>query len=117
MCQPHSTFLAARISVIWNPRAYQQLCILRCPMKALTVFNSSVRYTASKTANNRLASLSQQFSTSHLNMAPITKECDFLVIGGGSGGLACGRRASGQHGAKTIAIESDRLGGTCVNVG
>ena len=50
-------------------------------------------------------------------MAPITKECDFLVIGGGSGGLACARRASGMHGAKTIAIESARLGGTCVNVG
>ncbi|KAI9738553.1 MAG: Glutathione reductase [Candelina submexicana] len=50
-------------------------------------------------------------------MAPIRKECDYLVIGGGSGGLASGRRASGQHGAKVIAIESNRLGGTCVNVG
>lgn len=50
-------------------------------------------------------------------MAPISKECDYLVIGGGSGGLASARRASGQHGAKTIAIESNRLGGTCVNVG
>ena len=50
-------------------------------------------------------------------MAPITKECDYLVIGGGSGGLASARRASGIHGAKTIAIESNRLGGTCVNVG
>ncbi|KAI4162577.1 MAG: hypothetical protein LQ342_003808 [Letrouitia transgressa] len=50
-------------------------------------------------------------------MAPITKDCDFLVIGGGSGGLACARRASGQWGARTIAVESNRLGGTCVNVG
>ncbi|MCJ1481618.1 Glutathione reductase [Schaereria dolodes] len=50
-------------------------------------------------------------------MAPISKECDFLVIGGGSGGLASARRASGQFGMKTIAIESKRLGGTCVNVG
>ncbi|KAI4102403.1 MAG: hypothetical protein L6R37_004414 [Teloschistes peruensis] len=50
-------------------------------------------------------------------MAPISKECDFLVIGIGSGGLAAARRASGQWGAKTIAIESNRLGGTCVNVG
>jgi glutathione reductase (NADPH) len=50
-------------------------------------------------------------------MAPITKECDYLVIGGGSGGLASARRASGWYGAKTIAIESKRLGGTCVNVG
>lgn len=49
-------------------------------------------------------------------MAPISKECDYLVIGGGSGGLASARRAS-QYGAKAIAIESNRLGGTCVNVG
>ncbi|MCJ1244369.1 Glutathione reductase [Trapelia coarctata] len=50
-------------------------------------------------------------------MAPITKECDYLVIGGGSGGLASARRASGMYGAKAIAVESNRLGGTCVNVG
>ena len=50
-------------------------------------------------------------------MPPISKECDYLVIGGGSGGLASARRASGQWGAKTIAVESGRLGGTCVNVG
>ena len=50
-------------------------------------------------------------------MAPIRKECDYLVIGGGSGGLASARKASGQWGAKTIAVESNRLGGTCVNVG
>ncbi|KAI9801389.1 MAG: GTP-binding protein gtr1 [Sarcosagium campestre] len=50
-------------------------------------------------------------------MAPVSKECDYLVIGGGSGGLASARRASGLYGVKTIAIESKRLGGTCVNVG
>lgn len=50
-------------------------------------------------------------------MAPVPKECDYLVIGGGSGGLASARRASGIYGVKTIAIESKRLGGTCVNVG
>ncbi|KAF1810135.1 hypothetical protein P152DRAFT_421790 [Eremomyces bilateralis CBS 781.70] len=50
-------------------------------------------------------------------MAPITKECDYLVIGGGSGGLASARRASAWYGAKAIAIEAKRLGGTCVNVG
>jgi glutathione reductase (NADPH) len=50
-------------------------------------------------------------------MAPVNKECDFLVIGGGSGGLACARRASAMYGAKAIAVESSRLGGTCVNVG
>jgi len=50
-------------------------------------------------------------------MAPIQKECDYLVIGGGSGGLASARRASGMYGAKAIAVENKRLGGTCVNVG
>ncbi|KAK0100556.1 Glutathione reductase [Cadophora gregata] len=69
------------------------------------------------TANSRISSLARQFSSSAANMAPITKECDYLVIGGGSGGLASARRASGYYGAKTIAIEAKRLGGTCVNVG
>ncbi len=41
---------------------------------------------------------------------------DYIVIGGGSGGLASARRAA-QHGAKVILIEKGRLGGTCVNVG
>ena len=43
---------------------------------------------------------------------------DYLVIGGGSGGLASARRASGMHGAKVALVEAQhRLGGTCVNVG
>ena len=68
-------------------------------------------------ATSRLANLNRHFSTSLAAMAPVTKECDFLVIGGGSGGIACARRASAMHGAKAIAVESARLGGTCVNVG
>ncbi|KAF7556089.1 hypothetical protein G7046_g6391 [Stylonectria norvegica] len=50
-------------------------------------------------------------------MAPITKETDYLVIGGGSGGLASARMASGKFGTKAIIVENKRLGGTCVNVG
>lgn len=43
---------------------------------------------------------------------------DYVVIGGGSGGLASARRASGWYNAKVALIESSpRLGGTCVNVG
>src|ERR1700733_13057667 len=80
-------------------------------------FARSTSVAASKTANSRLSSFSRQFSSSSSSMAPITKECDYLVIGGGSGGLASARRASGYYGAKTIAVESKRLGGTCVNVG
>lgn len=41
---------------------------------------------------------------------------DYVVIGGGSGGLASARRAA-AHGAKVALIEGGRLGGTCVNVG
>ena len=41
---------------------------------------------------------------------------DLLVIGGGSGGLATARRAA-KFGASVALIESNKLGGTCVNVG
>lgn len=41
---------------------------------------------------------------------------DLLVIGGGSGGLACAKRAAG-YGAKVGIIEYKPFGGTCVNVG
>lgn len=41
---------------------------------------------------------------------------DYLVIGGGSGGLASAKRAAG-YGKKVGVVEKGRLGGTCVNVG
>lgn len=41
---------------------------------------------------------------------------DYLVIGGGSGGVASARRAAG-YGAKVGLIENAAMGGTCVNVG
>jgi len=41
---------------------------------------------------------------------------DYIVIGGGSGGVATARRAA-EYGARVLLIESARLGGTCVNVG
>ncbi len=41
---------------------------------------------------------------------------DFIVIGGGSGGVATARRAA-KYGARVLLIEEGRLGGTCVNVG
>jgi glutathione reductase (NADPH) len=46
----------------------------------------------------------------------VAYDYDLAVIGGGSGGLACARRAT-EYGAKAVVIESGRLGGTCVNVG
>ncbi|PIO62424.1 hypothetical protein TELCIR_16013, partial [Teladorsagia circumcincta] len=40
------------------------------------------------------------------------KEYDYLVIGGGSGGIASARRAR-EFGVSVGLIESGRLGGTC----
>lgn len=44
------------------------------------------------------------------------KDYDYLVIGGGSGGIASANRA-GMHGAKVALVEEGHLGGTCVNLG
>lgn len=44
------------------------------------------------------------------------KQYDYIVIGGGSGGIASANRA-GMHGAKVLLIEGNKIGGTCVNVG
>ena len=41
---------------------------------------------------------------------------DLIVIGGGSGGIACAQRAA-LHGARVLLAEPGPLGGTCVNVG
>ena len=38
---------------------------------------------------------------------------DLFVIGGGSGGVACARRAA-SHGARVGLAEHSRVGGTCV---
>jgi len=47
---------------------------------------------------------------------PALKHFEYLVLGGGSGGIASARRAA-EFGVKVGLIESGRLGGTCVNVG
>jgi glutathione reductase (NADPH) len=44
------------------------------------------------------------------------RKFDLIVLGGGSGGLACAQRAAG-YGARVVLFEPGRLGGTCVNVG
>lgn len=46
----------------------------------------------------------------------MTKHFDYLVIGGGSGGIGSANRA-GMHGAKVGLVEAKHLGGTCVNLG
>ncbi|KAI0124846.1 glutathione reductase [Xylariales sp. AK1849] len=83
----------------------------------MQAFGALSRVTFSRTAASRVSALSRQFSSTARIMAPISKETDYLVIGGGSGGLASARMASGKFGAKAMIIEGSRLGGTCVNVG
>jgi heterodisulfide reductase subunit A-like polyferredoxin len=64
----------------------------------------------------RLTRLSRQLSTMP-PVHPSTTHYDAIVIGGGSGGLGFGRRASAMYGAKVAVIErSGRLGGTCVRL-
>ena len=46
----------------------------------------------------------------------MSKVFDFIVIGGGSGGIASARRAA-EYGANVLLVEGGPLGGTCVNVG
>ncbi|MFC0323333.1 glutathione-disulfide reductase [Gallibacterium melopsittaci] len=46
----------------------------------------------------------------------MTKEYDYIAIGGGSGGIASINRAA-SYGKKCAIIEAKYLGGTCVNVG
>lgn len=69
---------------------------------------------AIKSPSVRLQTLNRHLSS----MAPIPTKYDFLVIGGGSGGVACARRAA-SYGKKVLLVESKfhKMGGTCVNVG
>ncbi|MEX1994090.1 MAG: glutathione-disulfide reductase [Steroidobacteraceae bacterium] len=46
----------------------------------------------------------------------MARHWDLIVIGGGSGGLACAQRAT-KHGARVLLAEPGAIGGTCVNVG
>ncbi|THF25798.1 glutathione-disulfide reductase [Pseudomonas atacamensis] len=46
----------------------------------------------------------------------MTKHYDYMVIGGGSGGIASANRAA-LLGKKCVLIEGNVIGGTCVNVG
>ena len=46
----------------------------------------------------------------------MSNKFDFIVLGGGSGGIAAANRAA-EYGAKVLLIEAGPIGGTCVNVG
>lgn len=55
-------------------------------------------------------------ASQRVGMSTSAAQYDYVVIGGGSGGIASARRAAG-HGAKVALVEGQKLGGTCVNVG
>jgi len=62
-------------------------------------------------------------NTPYVNVDELSDSYEYIVIGGGSGGMASARRAA-SHGAKVLVIEKTSkqpkgagLGGTCVNVG
>lgn len=98
-----------------RPRRQQDL--LPSSMQTLTRAASPSLLALALATPLRIASLSRHLSTSSPAMAPVTKVADFLVLGGGSGGLASARMASSKFGAKVLVVEAKRLGGTCVNVG
>lgn len=63
-----------------------------------------------------ISSMIQKSQVLKMSSPTSTSKYDYLVIGGGSGGIASARRAAG-HGASVCVIERAALGGTCVNVG
>ncbi|CAB9515656.1 Glutathione reductase, chloroplastic (Fragment) [Seminavis robusta] len=46
-----------------------------------------------------------------------TYDYDYLLLGGGSGGVSSAKRAAINYGKKVCVVEANRWGGTCVNVG
>lgn len=84
----------------------------------ITLADPLPRFNNTSPSTSRLRSIARLFSSFNHNMAPIqTKEYDYIVIGGGSGGSGAARRASGWYGKKTCIIDSGISGGCCVNVG
>lgn len=51
---------------------------------------------------------------SNILMAPV-KKYDYLVVGGGSGGISSARKAA-EFGAKVALVEESNFGGTCVSI-
>ncbi|GAA97798.1 uncharacterized protein L969DRAFT_96205 [Mixia osmundae IAM 14324] len=127
----HLAARGIRISILSD--CYQRRIVLSLPARRsfgsfrapqfLVSRSREKSFKVSASPVTRLAAVARSLSTTSVTMAPVpTKgehsyDYDMLVIGGGSGGLGAARRAS-SYGAKVAIIEkSDRLGGTCVNVG
>lgn len=79
------------------------------------IFSACRGLTPSAFARRPPSMLRSASSVASLHMSDENK-FDYLVIGGGSGGIASARRAA-AYGAKVGLIERQAMGGTCVNVG
>ncbi|QIW97463.1 hypothetical protein AMS68_002981 [Peltaster fructicola] len=113
-----TSFVSEIVSVVREGHLHASSFLIKLSLSpTLRLFVSAPTRLANTASVQRLSNVSRHFSSTQADMAPIQKEVDFLVIGGGSGGLAAARRASGMYGVKAMAIENKRLGGTCVNVG
>ncbi|EPR63901.1 NADPH-glutathione reductase [Toxoplasma gondii GT1] len=79
---------------------------------------SSCQYQQNATAfpsgATSIARTSERESAGEQEEAPA--HFDLVVIGGGSGGVACARRAA-SYGASVAIVEKANIGGTCVNLG
>jgi len=123
---PVRVIVAPRSSSMRRPALPPSLCCATfCPSSARAFFSPPLHFSSpplplrtpqASLAAARLTHFASHLPTSTPAMSSPAKECDYLVIGIGSGGIASGRRAA-KHGAKVIAVESARYGGTCVNVG
>ncbi|OBZ75334.1 Glutathione reductase [Grifola frondosa] len=115
--------VTARSSVDWDIKPILH-SVLASPSFSTIILPSQSRlaHLSVSVASRRLALIRRTLVNSAVaNMPPVTKpthdKYDIVFIGGGSGGVAGSRRA-GSYGAKVALIEaSERLGGTCVNVG
>ncbi|CCM05023.1 uncharacterized protein FIBRA_07223 [Fibroporia radiculosa] len=110
---------ASSPSIVWSA-AISSLSAPRTALALSCAQRSSVP--ANRLAAFRLSQISRTITTTAIQkMPPVTtpghEKFDIIYIGGGSGGVAGSRRAA-SYGAKVALIEhSERLGGTCVNVG
>lgn len=79
-----------------------------CFGKGVNTVKSAVSF-----LSRRVAVLSTNFPSRNIANMPPIKTYDYLVVGGGSGGMASARKAA-EYGARVALIEAGRLGGTCV---
>ena len=85
-------------------------------VRILPTLSSSSSPSSPPLLSSSPSSSSSSSSSSGSDRSSAVRDFDLLVIGAGSGGIACARRAA-YHGARVGIIERGRLGGTCVNVG